>query len=277
MNMLDSELVVASLRKAGLRAGRHAARGRHDPVQHVQRPPACRGQNLQRPGPPEARQEAQSAQDHRRARLHGPEGSAADLRAGSVCRSGRRAGAVAPDSATARRRSPPAAGRRWKSASTARRAAATKSSRASKATIPLAIRQMRPSPYQAFVRIMIGCDKFCTYCIVPDGSRARARAGRPRHIVAEARKLADEGCREITLLGQTVNSYRHTRRRPHDAAVRSARSTARDRRPRPAEVRHQLSQGHDRRSAGRPCAICRSARPICTCRPRAARTPCCSG
>jgi tRNA-2-methylthio-N6-dimethylallyladenosine synthase len=73
---------------------------------------------------------------------------------------------------------------------------------------PLRDQQMRPSPYQAFVRIMIGCDKFCTYCIVPkvrgpEQSRAAAE------IEAEARRLADEGCREITLLGQTVNSYRH--------------------------------------------------------------------
>ena len=56
------------------------------------------------------------------------------------------------------------------------------------------------------VRIMIGCDKFCTYCIVPRCA-GRSKAGRPAEIVAEARQLADEGCREITLLGQTVNSY----------------------------------------------------------------------
>ncbi|HEX3997438.1 MAG TPA: tRNA (N6-isopentenyl adenosine(37)-C2)-methylthiotransferase MiaB [Pirellulales bacterium] len=68
---------------------------------------------------------------------------------------------------------------------------------------------MRPSPYQAFVRIQIGCDKFCTYCIVPT-VRGPEQGRDPRHILAEAQKLADEGCREITLLGQTVNSYRHT-------------------------------------------------------------------
>jgi tRNA-2-methylthio-N6-dimethylallyladenosine synthase len=67
---------------------------------------------------------------------------------------------------------------------------------------------MRPTPYQAFVRIQIGCDKFCTYCIVPT-VRGPEQGRDPRHIMAEARKLADEGCREITLLGQTVNSYRH--------------------------------------------------------------------
>lgn len=68
--------------------------------------------------------------------------------------------------------------------------------------------EMRPTPYQAFVRIQIGCDKFCTYCIVPS-VRGPEQGRHPDHILAEARKLADEGCREITLLGQTVNSYRH--------------------------------------------------------------------
>ena len=67
---------------------------------------------------------------------------------------------------------------------------------------------MRPSPYQAYVRIQIGCDKFCTYCIVPR-VRGPEQGRHPDHIVAEAKKLADEGCLEVTLLGQTVNSYRH--------------------------------------------------------------------
>ena len=68
---------------------------------------------------------------------------------------------------------------------------------------------MRPSPYQAFVRIQFGCDKFCTYCIVPR-VRGPEQGRHPDHIVAETKKLADEGCLEVTLLGQTVNSYRHT-------------------------------------------------------------------
>ena len=74
---------------------------------------------------------------------------------------------------------------------------------------PLRDEAMRPSPYQAFVRIMIGCDKFCTYCIVPQ-VRGPEQSRPAAQIEAEVRKLADEGCREITLLGQTVNSYRHT-------------------------------------------------------------------
>ena len=73
---------------------------------------------------------------------------------------------------------------------------------------PLRTPEMRPSPYQAYVRIMIGCDKFCTYCIVPS-VRGPEQSRPPQHIVAESRQLAGEGCQEITLLGQTVNSYRY--------------------------------------------------------------------
>ena len=95
---------------------------------------------------------------------------------------------------------------------------------------------------------MIGCDKFCTYCIVPM-VRGPEQSRPPAHIVAEARQLAAEGCREITLLGQTVNSYKYKdggrTTRLSDLLGRAARN----RRHRPAEVRHELSQGHDRRPA----------------------------
>ncbi len=66
---------------------------------------------------------------------------------------------------------------------------------------------MRPLPFQAFLRIMMGCDKFCTFCIVPS-VRGPEQSRPPEAIIAEAHKLAGEGCLEITLLGQTVNSYR---------------------------------------------------------------------
>ena len=67
---------------------------------------------------------------------------------------------------------------------------------------------MRPSPFQAFIRVMMGCDKFCTYCIVPS-VRGPEQSRPPGAILAEARLLADQGVKEITLLGQTVNSYHY--------------------------------------------------------------------
>ena len=67
---------------------------------------------------------------------------------------------------------------------------------------------MRPTPFQAFVRIQIGCDKFCTYCVVP-ATRGPEQSRRPEHIVAECQQLANEGCKEVTLIGQTVNSYKY--------------------------------------------------------------------
>jgi tRNA-2-methylthio-N6-dimethylallyladenosine synthase len=75
---------------------------------------------------------------------------------------------------------------------------------------PLRTSSVRPARHQAMVRIMLGCDKFCTYCIVP-AVRGPEQSRPAEEIEAEVRQLADQGCLEVTLLGQTVNSYRHAR------------------------------------------------------------------
>lgn len=62
------------------------------------------------------------------------------------------------------------------------------------------------SKAQAFVAISNGCDKFCTYCIVPY-SRGREKSRDVQEILKECTQLVENGCKEITLIGQTVNSY----------------------------------------------------------------------
>lgn len=64
----------------------------------------------------------------------------------------------------------------------------------------------RDSQYKAWVNIMYGCDKFCTYCIVPY-TRGKQRSRKKDDILKEVRELKNNGYKEITLLGQNVNAY----------------------------------------------------------------------
>ena len=64
----------------------------------------------------------------------------------------------------------------------------------------------RDSKYKAWVNIMYGCDKFCTYCIVPY-TRGKQRSRLPEHILKEVEELKKDGYQEVTLLGQNVNAY----------------------------------------------------------------------
>ena len=64
----------------------------------------------------------------------------------------------------------------------------------------------RASNYKAYVNIIYGCDKFCTYCIVPY-TRGKQRSRDPKDIIKEVEKLVEDGYKEVTLLGQNVNAY----------------------------------------------------------------------
>jgi len=65
----------------------------------------------------------------------------------------------------------------------------------------------RQNPYRGYITIIEGCDKFCAYCVVPY-TRGKERSRTSTSVLAEARRIADQGYTEIQLLGQNVNSYR---------------------------------------------------------------------
>ena len=95
------------------------------------------------------------------------------------------------------------------------------------------------APRSAYVRITRGCNKFCTYCVVPQTRGAEVHRP-PRHILDECKRLVDAGVVEITLLGQTVNHYHfdHTKATQVELALCNRRSAPRSKTAAPPSKRH---------------------------------------
>jgi tRNA-2-methylthio-N6-dimethylallyladenosine synthase len=88
--------------------------------------------------------------------------------------------------------------------------------------VKITARPASASSLKAYVTVMEGCEKHCTFCVVPT-TRGRERSHSPASIVAEVRQLVADGCREVTLLGQTVNAYGRDLTPPTDLAELFAR------------------------------------------------------
>ena len=127
----------------------------------------------------------------------------------------------------------------------------------------------------AFVSVMEGCSKYCTFCVVPY-TRGEEISRPLEQVIEELRRLAAQGVSEITLLGQNVNAYRGTMAGGGHADLAALIYFVAEV---PGVERIRFTTSHPvefRDSLIEASATCRSSRTICTCRCRAARTAYCA-
>ena len=192
MNEHDSERIAGLLAADGHGADRRPRRRRRRRPQHLLHPGERRQQALRPPRPAQGAEGGAARPPDRGRRLPGPEGPGPDRRAGRPRR--RRVRHPQPRPRT-RRCSP-----------RARREGPIVEILEEHEAYPSALPARREVDHSAWVTIQIGCDNSCAFCIVPSvrGKEVSRRLG---DIVHEVEELAADGVREITLLGQNVNSY----------------------------------------------------------------------
>ncbi len=192
MNAHDSERIKGLLEELGLGEAPSAERGRRRRLQHLHDPREARHEARRLPRRGGGAEAPRSRSRDRGRRLLRGGSARAHLRALPGRRRRVRARVDRAPRRVARRR------RGWAS-----RAGGSGSTSASS---PPRCRCTANAPFQAWVQVSMGCNSACSYCIVP-AVRGREQSRRPGEIVAEVTRLAAEGVREITLLGQNVNSW----------------------------------------------------------------------
>ena len=128
----------------------------------------------------------------------------------------------------------------------------------------------REREFQAWLQISQGCNCRCSYCIVPS-TRGREQSRDPAELVAEVEALAADGVREVTLLGQNVNSYGRDLPPRARQLRRAARDARRGRRDRADPLHEPAPEGHARGRDPRPRRAARRSASTSTCRCSRAR------
>ncbi len=201
-------MVIADLKRHGYTRRRFSRGSRLHPLQHLQRPRACRGEDLQCLGQDPRSQGEESGQDDRRDGLHGPEGPRNHFQASSLCRPGRRPRPAAHGAQDCLTRSAPARDVRWPS----RFRVKMDRKRSSRGATKRSIRFVTPHAADALPGLPENPNRMRQVLhLLRRAQHARSGTGSSRRsrFLPRPETLADQGCREITLLGQTVNSYKY--------------------------------------------------------------------